>query len=71
MSKARRVSLTLLIGVVVVTVICLFAGFRYAYLYVFAAFPALLIVLSIVLPGQGGADANHSGLKLDKTIAQH
>lgn len=46
MSKARRVSLTLLIGVVVVTVICLFAGFRYAYLYVFAAFPALLIVLS-------------------------
>lgn len=45
MSTAMRALVSLLIGVVVATIMCLFAGFRYAYVYVFAAFPALLTVL--------------------------
>ena len=45
MSTAMRALVTLLIGLVVATALCLVAGFRYGYLYVFATFPALLIVL--------------------------
>jgi hypothetical protein len=50
MSTGTRAGLSLLIGVVVATVICLFAGFRFAYIYVFAASPALLTVFAVSYP---------------------
>jgi ribose/xylose/arabinose/galactoside ABC-type transport system permease subunit len=46
MKTSTRVLLTLLLAAIVATMICLFAGFRYGYLYVLGAFPALLVGLS-------------------------